>query len=59
MFFLKQKMGVCSVRFSGAENLQRQSYSSAEILFSQFFRQSERLICAVAVKGNFLRTVFG
>ena len=32
---------------------------AAEILFSQFFRQSERLICAVVVKGNFLRTVFG
>ena len=27
---------------------------ASEILFSQFFRQSERLICAVAVKGIFL-----
>ena len=31
---------------------------AAEILFSQFFQQSERLICAVTVKGNFFLRQF-
>ena len=57
-FFREQKTGVCSVRFSGAD------FAAAVLLLSRnfiqpIFRQAERLICAVAVKGNFLRTVFG
>ena len=69
-FFWSRKQGVLG-DFSGAEN--RACWAiffwsrkfaaavlfAAKILFSQFFRQSERLICAVAVKGNFLRIVFG
>ena len=44
----------CAARFfSGAENLQSAVLFAAKILFSQFFRRLERLICAVAVKGIF------
>ena len=68
-FWSKNRLAVCG--FSGAENracwaifFWSRKFAAAvlfaiEILFNQFFRQSERLICAVAVKGNFLRTVFG
>ena len=49
---------MCAVCVFLEQILQRQSYSSAEILFSQFFRQAERLICAVAVKGNFFEDSF-
>ena len=57
-FFLEQKIGVLCV-FFWSRKFAAAVLFAAEILFSQFFRQSERLICAVAVKGNFLRTVFG
>ena len=49
---------MCAVCVFLEQILQRLSYSSAEILFSQFFRQAERLICAVAVKGNFFEDSF-
>ena len=49
---------MCAVCVFLEQILQRQSYSSAEILFSQFFRQAKRLICAVAVKGNFFEDSF-
>ena len=49
-FFLEQKTGVCSVRFSRAD------FAAAVLLLSRNFIQPifpKRLICAVAVKGNF------
>ena len=41
-------------RFSWSRKFAAAVSFAAEILFSQFFRQSERLIYAVAVKGIFL-----
>ena len=58
-FFLESRKEAGCVRFSGAD------FAAAVLLLSKNFIQPifpasrERLICAVAVKGNFLRTVFG
>ena len=51
-FFLEQKGGVLR-GFFWSRKFAAAVLFAAEILFSQFFRQVERLICAVAVKGNF------
>ena len=56
-FFLEQKGGVLRV-FFWSRKFAVAVLFAAEILFSQFFRQVERLICAVAVKGNFFEDSF-
>ena len=64
LFFPGVENGGGLVRFSGAKRRGARRFFwsrkfaatvlfAAEILFSQFFRQAERLICAVAVKGIF------
>ena len=45
-------------RFSWSRKFAAAVLFAKKILFSQFFRQSERLICAVAVKGNFFEDNF-
>ena len=57
-FFWSKKKEGCWAFFYGVENLQQQFYLQQKILFSQYFRQSRRLICAVAVKGNFFEDSF-
>ena len=57
MCFSGAKIGVLCV-FFWSKKFAAAVLFAAEILFSQFFRQSERLICAVAVKWNFFEDSF-
>ena len=56
-FFLEQKIGVLCV-FFWSRKFAAAVLFAAEFFFSQFFRQSERLICAVAEKGIFFGYTF-
>ena len=57
MCFSRAKIGVLCV-FFWSRKFGAVVLFAAEILFSQFFWQSARLICAVAVKGNFFEDSF-